>query len=535
MHGRHVVHSVVLSLLLAISSLAQSQQSPAQPANQTTITVTATDHDHHPVTGLKSQDFSLSEYGQARPITSVGSGDVPVCVGLLIDRSGSMRGRHAAIASAMEDFVRAGNPGNQYFVVLFSDDALLQEDFTRDAAAIEQAISAADARGGTGFYEAIIASADHLAERKSCEKRVLVLVSDGVDNESKPTLEQTLRTLNEDGNPLVYAIGLPERMTSISAKGKHALQELTTPSGGAAILLGDFGDIRKATRRIAEELRSQYILTYATSNPQPKVSAHATGGKTLLVRINIAREPLVRAKATATPSTPASTSASQTAAPSPTPAAALPVRGTGCISGSVVDQNKKPVAGMNVEAWPTFAGMNVEAWPTFAGSSYPKDSYPQVTTDGKGKFKFPELQAGNYQLYTKNESAGYPPTKDPFYRHGANDWAQATGRCANVVIAVGPKAARLKVSAIDEVTNEPIARFGFSLRSSHGVLVFRWAPPELEVLVPPNTELAISGWSPPRYLRSEPVPFVTTGPDGSQEVTVKLPRRTPASQVRQDD
>jgi Ca-activated chloride channel family protein len=526
MHGRHVVHSVVLSLLLATFSLAQNQQGPAQPTSQTTITVTATDHDHHPVTGLKTQDFSLSEDGQPRPITSVGSGDVPACVGLLIDRSGSMRGRHAAIAAAMEDFVRAGNPGNQYFVVLFSDDALLQEDFTRDAAAIEQAISAADARGGTGFYEAIIASADHLAERKSCEKRVLVLVSDGTDNESKPSLEQTLRALNEDGNPLVYAIGLPERMTSLSAKGKHTLQELTTPSGGAAILLGDFSDIRKATRRIAEELRSQYSLTYApdaTSNPQPKVGAHAPGGKTLAVRINVAREPVVRAKATPSP-TSASTSASQTAAPSPTPAAALPVRGTGCISGSVVDQNKKPVAGMNVEAWPAFAG-----------NSYPKDSYPQVTTDEKGKFKFPELQAGSYLLYTKNESAGYPSTKDPFYRNGANNWAQATGRCASVIIAVGPKAARLKVSAIDEVTNEPIARFGFSLRNSHGVLVFRWAPPELEVLVPPNTELAVSGWSPPLYLRTEPVPFVTSDPESSGELTVKLRRRTAASQVREDE
>ena len=525
MRGHHVAHVVVLSLLLAPSSFAQNQERSAQPANQTSITVTVTDRDHHPVIALQPENFTLFEDGRQQAISSLASGDVPACVGLLVDQSGSMRGRHAAIAAAMGDFIRAGNPGNQYFAVLFSDDPLLQEDFTRDAAAIEQAISAAKARGGTSFYDSVIATADHLAERKGCEKRVLVLVSDGVDNQSRRTLEQTVRALHEDGNPLIYAIGLPERMTSISSRGKGVLEALAAPGGGAVIRLGDSGDIRKAARRIAEEMRSQYRLSYspvATGNPQPKVSAHTQGGKSLDVRINIAQEPVVRARVTAAPS-PAPMSASA-ASPSPAPAAVLPVRGSGCISGAVIDQDKKPVAGMNVEAWPTFAD-----------NSYPKDSYPQTVTDEKGKFKFPDLQAGNYQMYTKNESAGYPSTKNPFYRNGTNDWTQAAQDCANIVIKLGPKPARLKVSAIDEVTNERIARFGFSLRSSHGVLVFRWAAPGQEVLVPSNTELAVSGWSPPLYLRTEPVPFVTSDPESSGELTVKLRRRTAASSAGQQD
>jgi VWFA-related protein len=521
MRGHHFVRSLALLLLPAIFAFSQDQPAPGK--NTTTLTVTVTDRDHHPVTALPPESFTLSEDGQQQAISSVASGDVPLCVGLLIDRSGSMRGRHAAIAAAMGEFVRAGNPGNLYFAALFNDSALLQEDFTHDAAAIEQAISSADARGGTAFYEAVIASADHLAERKGCAKRVLALVTDGIDNESKPTLEQTVRALNEDGNPLVYAIGLPEKMASLAGRGKHALQALTTPGGGEAILLGDFGDIRKAAHRIADELRSQYSLTYTpagTGLPQPKVSAHAQGGKALAVTVNIAHEPVIRAKATP----PSSATPAPAAAPSAVPAAVLPMHLVGCISGSVVDQGKRPVPGTSVKAWPVFSG-----------NSYSTNSYPQTTTDENGKFKFPDLQAGNYILYTKNEEAGYPPTENSLYREGIIRPVSTEDKCADVVVKLGPKAARLKVSAIDEVTHEPITRFGFAVRSSSGVLSFRWAQPGQEILVPANAHLTVAGWSPPRYLMTQPVEFSTGGPESSGELIVKLHARTQASPIDQQD
>src|SRR5215470_2671641 len=445
MRGHDVAHSVVLSLLLTTSSFAQNPQSSAQPANQTTITVTVTDHDHHPVTALQPENFTIYEEGRQQAISSVVSGDVPACVGLLIDQSGSMRGRHNAIAAAMGDFVRAGNPGNQYFVALFNDSAFLQQDFTRDAAAIEQAISSADARGGTALYESVIATADHLAERKNCEKRVLVLITDGVDNESRQTLEQTVRALNEDGNPLVYAIGLPERMTSLSSRGKHALEALTAAGGGAAIVLGDFGDIRKASRRIAEELRSQYRLSYtpsATGNPQPKVSAHAPGGKSLAIRINIAQEPVVRAKATAPPYAPARSADASPASPGP--------RGPDCISGTVVDEDQKPVASIRVDAMPAF-GPN-----PYAGRPI-----PYSVTDAQGHFRLAELIKGNYRLHARPEA--YSRGQGVFYRNEDRTPVASSESCANVTLKFLTRFATLKIHLIHAATREPILDYGIML------------------------------------------------------------------------
>src|SRR5690349_5759363 len=105
MRGYHVAHGVVLSLLLVPASFVQNQESSAQPANQTSITVTVTDRDHHPLIALKPENLTVYEDGQQQAISSFASGDVPACIGMLVDRSGSMRGKHQAIAAAMGDFV----------------------------------------------------------------------------------------------------------------------------------------------------------------------------------------------------------------------------------------------------------------------------------------------------------------------------------------------------------------------------------------------------------------------------------------------
>ena len=136
-------------LLLCVCS-ATAQQNPTAAPVQANAIVTVTDHNHHPITGLKAEDFTLYLDGQKQPISSVAS-DVPTCIGLIIDRSGSMRGRHAAIASAMADFVRASNTDDNFFAVTFNDDPFLEHDFTRDPSVIEQSIASAEARGGTAL------------------------------------------------------------------------------------------------------------------------------------------------------------------------------------------------------------------------------------------------------------------------------------------------------------------------------------------------------------------------------------------------
>jgi Ca-activated chloride channel homolog len=278
-----------LLLLGVCSAMAQQGPPPAPVSAYANAIVTVTDHNHHALTGLKAEDFTLYLDGQKQPISSVAS-DVPACIGLIIDRSGSMRGRHAAIASGMADFVRASNTDDSFFVVTFNDQAFLEHDFTRDPSAIEQAIASAEARGGTALYDAIIASTDHLARNKACKKRALLIVGDGQDNSSRKDLEYTLASLRNGENPFVYIIWLPHP-NGTTRRSESALAELAAPSGGAAHFVKSPEEARKAALKIAEEIKSQYSISYETpaksGYTNMKIEAHAAGYKDLTVHANI--------------------------------------------------------------------------------------------------------------------------------------------------------------------------------------------------------------------------------------------------------
>jgi VWFA-related protein len=494
MRGHHVAHGVVLSLFLVPSFFAQNQEISTHPANQTSITVTVTDRDHHPVIALKPENFTVYEDGQQQTISSLVSGDVPACIGMLVDRSGSMRGKHQAIAAAMGDFVRAGNPGNKYFVVLFNDEARLEQDFTGDAALIEQAIAGAEARGGTAFYDSVIATADHLAEASSCQKRVLLLSSDGVDNESRKSLEFTANALKEDGNPLVYAIGLQDRSGNFAARSKRALEALTAPSGGTAIYIGDYGEFRKAAHRIADELRSQYAVTFAaqvkSANPEIKVVVHPSGRKDFNARVNQPR----------TPKPPAVAAAPPAAAP----------HGSDCIAGSVVNEDGKPLPGTHVEALPLFRP-----------NPYSPDSYPFSSTDEQGNFKIPGLQSGRYRMFTKRETpAGIHV--EPVYQGQDAPFILSSNECANVVIRFPTRFARLKIEVVDPATKARIADYGITLQHTGS---FPFAIPhavaDVPILVPAHMELKIYAWK-DRYTRSRPVTITTADSEMLQQLTIEL-------------
>jgi Ca-activated chloride channel homolog len=297
MHAHQRFCGLLTWLLLSATPFALAQQSTgnqspvAVDAATTTIMVIVTGRDHRPVSGLKAEDFTVYNDRQRLSISSVEAVDTPACVAIVADESSSMRGKLAAIASAMGDFVRAGNPGNQILPVAFNDEVTLQEKFTTDAALVEKGLMREDTHGGTALYNAVMGTADYLAKSKECNKRVLVVLSDGEDTEGRKTLEAALAFLQCAGNPLIYAIGLPHPDRAISSRGRHALEEMANRSGGAAFFAESFNDLHKAALEVADELKNQYAVTYVATpagGPDIEVRAHASEQKSMSIRTNAA-------------------------------------------------------------------------------------------------------------------------------------------------------------------------------------------------------------------------------------------------------
>src|SRR5271170_5867003 len=174
------------------------------------------------VTSLDKGDFNVYENGSPQTITSFRHEDIPVAMGIVVDNSGSMRENRQKVHAAALNLVRASNSSDEVCVVNFNDEYYLDQDFTSNINKLKAGLEKIEARGGTALYDAVVATADHLKKDAKLEKKVILVVTDGEDNESAETLEQAVRRLQGDGGPTVYTIGILEK----EEHPKHAKRAL---------------------------------------------------------------------------------------------------------------------------------------------------------------------------------------------------------------------------------------------------------------------------------------------------------------------
>ena len=126
------------------------------------LQATVVDERRHLVRYLDRGAFSVFENGAPLAITSFRREDVPVAMGIVIDNSGSMRDKRDKVNQAVLNLIRASNPRDEIFVVNFSQNYYLDQDFTSDPGLLERALHQVSMQGSTALYDAIVASAVHL-------------------------------------------------------------------------------------------------------------------------------------------------------------------------------------------------------------------------------------------------------------------------------------------------------------------------------------------------------------------------------------
>lgn len=257
--------------------------------DEVTLHATVVDEHNRLVTDLTKGDFTVLEDGKPQKIVSFRREDVPVAMGIVIDNSGSMRDKRPKVNAAAINLVQASNPQDQVFVVNFNEEYFLDQDYTGSIPKLRDALERIEARGGTALYDATVASADHLKKSGALEKKVLLVVTDGEDNASRESLEQTVRRLEEQNGPTIYTIGLLDEERS--KKARRALRQMAEDTGGEAFFPNSLDEVQAITSQIAHDIRNQYTITYHPTRPQSaggyrtvKVEAQAKGYKHLQVR-----------------------------------------------------------------------------------------------------------------------------------------------------------------------------------------------------------------------------------------------------------
>ena len=230
---------------------------------------TVTDRQGSLVSNLGEQDFQVYENGVPQHIQLFKNEDIPVAVGLVIDHSTSMAPKLAEVTAAARAFVRSSNREDQIFVVNFNEIASLglppSIRFTDSAAELEYAISDQSARGQTALYDATAKALEQL-QTASRDKKVLVMVSDGGDNASRRKLDEVMK-LAERSSAVIYTIGVFD--PDDPDKNPDVLSRLARATGGEAFLPGKLDEVVADCERIARDVRHQYIIGYAPSNPAP--------------------------------------------------------------------------------------------------------------------------------------------------------------------------------------------------------------------------------------------------------------------------
>lgn len=228
------------------------------------------------VAGLTDQDLLLKDPDQATSGLYFSPGADRVALLFALDQSGSLREiisqqREAALAL----FSRFGERSS-IAVLRFSDTASLTTPFTKDLEGAREAFrfnAARDRR--TAIFDAAASAVkafDDLPRVRS-ERRIVVLISDGLDNRSRASAESVINSAQEK-RVSFYVIHLPlfePRHGRLEVRRpSKGFRDLAEKTGGKYFLVGDAKsalmpaqqDLTPIFNAIEEDLKSQYLLGF---------------------------------------------------------------------------------------------------------------------------------------------------------------------------------------------------------------------------------------------------------------------------------
>jgi Ca-activated chloride channel family protein len=236
-----------------------------------------------PVTGLTKNDFLVFE--DKRPVQFDFLGEVqeleklPIYIGVLMDTSSSTSGKLGFEKEAAKNFLYTvtRTRKDQAAFVTFDDEVQLRQDFTRNLDLLEKAIDGVKKPGTqTALFDAVWQFCDEKMRGVGSPRRALVIITDGDDTYSRARLEDAI-SIAQTTDTIIFAISTKGGFTGSSVPGVEAgtvkdagdkeLSRLADETGGRSFFTGDMLQLERAFKKIGEELRSQYLITYKPDPP----------------------------------------------------------------------------------------------------------------------------------------------------------------------------------------------------------------------------------------------------------------------------
>jgi VWFA-related protein len=191
------------------------------------------------VIDLTKDDFQVFEDGVAQNIRYFNrETQQPMRIGLILDTSNSSRRQLPFEKDAASEFaytmLRTGSSKNQIFLQTFDATSSINQDFTSDADLLNAKIEELKSGGGKALYDAIyFACRERMLKAGQPEetRRVLVIISDGLDVQSQHSLDEAM-SMARKAETMIYTIG--NAAYGYSNPGDKLLEQIARDTGGAS-------------------------------------------------------------------------------------------------------------------------------------------------------------------------------------------------------------------------------------------------------------------------------------------------------------
>lgn len=258
---------LLVALTLTTAIVAQSGHRPLNTSSGGVLVGVMAKRDGAQTTPISSKEVSIYDNGVEQTIRNFTPDPSPAKIVLLVDNSLSIRADKDKLEQAAREFAYEIYEGDKLLIVGYDETAEIVSDWTDDAKSIEKSIKLFRKTGQPYLFDAIRAVLAEALRPIPSQKRVIVVISDGLDRGSKATFENTLAELQMD-NITVYAIQAVDRTRGAIRrdvpKPKVVIDKLVEGTGGQIFSIEDPG---AAAKTICDELRkNRYVLSYIPSN-----------------------------------------------------------------------------------------------------------------------------------------------------------------------------------------------------------------------------------------------------------------------------
>jgi VWFA-related protein len=281
-----------VALLLPFGSRAQSQLGNYRAnyrieGRLVEVYATVVDERGHFVDGLTADAFRVLDNGKEQKLKHFESEAEAMHCAILLDTTGSMTGALPRLKNSVIDFI--GNLGPEDYVAIytFTEQLVVQQDFTRDKDSAKRAVQRLRAGGRTALFNALSEAAQAMRDQPG--KKAMVVFTDGDDNASILNSDAAVNRARVDGVPL-FTVAEGEALDCPDLK--KVLVNLSASTGGAAFDVDDEKSMDAIFQRISGQLHHMYLLAYT-----PAIGPAEKDWRRIDVQVERVQDARVRAKA----------------------------------------------------------------------------------------------------------------------------------------------------------------------------------------------------------------------------------------------